>query len=167
MTWITARRIKDCLLQFVSKRAAGPDGIKPIVFSHMPEKYFEVIETIYKAMTFTALHPPNGKNIFIPKPGKSGHQIAKDFRPNSLTNRLLKGLEKLVVQNVDQTLENMPISKRQQGFRRCRSTETAISNSVNYIERYDKRDEHCLAVFLDIAAAFDTIKPHHIMEKLL
>ena len=26
---------------------------------------------------------------------------------------------------------------------------------------------HCLAVFFDIAAAFDTIKPHHIKEKIL
>ena len=170
VTWITARRIKDCLFQFKSKKAAGPDGIKPIVFSHMPEKYFEVIETIYKAMIFTAFTPTKWKEakvIFIPKPGKSSHQIAKDFRPISITNHLLKGLEKLVVQNVDLTLENMPISEHQQGFRRCRSTETAISNTVNYIERYNKRNEHCLAVFLDIAAAFDTIKPHHIKEKLL
>ena len=41
------------------------------------------------------------------------------------------------------------------------------SNTVNYIERYNKRNEHCLAVFLDIAAAFDAIKPHHIKEMLL
>ena len=37
--WITDRKIKTCLLQFKSKQAAGPDGIKPIiVFSLMPEK---------------------------------------------------------------------------------------------------------------------------------
>ena len=93
VTWITTRRIKDCLLQFKSEKAAGPDGIKPIVFSHMPEKYFEVIKTIYKAMIFTAFTPTKWKEakvIFIPKPGKSSHQIAKDFRPISLTNHLLR-----------------------------------------------------------------------------
>ena len=79
----------------------------------------------------------------------------------------MKGLEKLVVQNVDQTLENMPTSIHQQDFQGCRSTETAISNTVNYIERPNKRNEHCLAAFLDIAAAFDTIKPHPMKEKLL
>ena len=42
--------------------------------------------------------------------------------------------------------------------------ETAISNTINYIEQ---RNDHCLAVFLDIAAAFDTINPKHTKEKLL
>ena len=105
--------------------------------------------------------------IFIPKPGKTSYQIAKDFRPISLTNHMLKGLEKLVVANVDQTLESKPISEHQQGFRRCRSTETAISNTINYIENFNKRNDHCLAVFLDIAAAFDTISPNHIRKTLL
>ena len=72
-----------------------------------------------------------------------------------------------MVQNVDQTLETMPISEHQQGFRRCRSTETAISNTVNYIEKFNKRNDHCLAVFLDITAAFDTITPLHIKQTLL
>ena len=121
-------------------------------------------------MIYTSFTPTKwreAKVIFIPKPGKGIYQIAKDFRPISLTNHMLKGLEKLVVQNVDQTLETMPISEHQQGFRRCRSTETAISNTVNYIEKFSKRNEHCLAVFLDIAAAFDTISPSHIKQTLL
>ena len=80
---------------------------------------------------------------------------------------MLKGLEKLVVKNVDQVLESKPISEHQQGFCRCRSTETAISNTVNYIEKFNKRNDHCLAVFLDIAAALDPISPNHIRKTLL
>ena len=69
-------------------------------------------------MIFTAFTPTKWKEakvIFIPKPGKSSRQIAKNFRP---TKHQLKGLKKLVVQNEDQALENMPISKHQQGFQR-------------------------------------------------
>ena len=170
VTWISARKIKEVLMQFKSKKAAGPDGLKPIIFGHMPDKYFDILEIIYKSIIFTSFTPRKwreAKVIFIPKPGKAIYQIAKDFRPISLTNHALKGLEKLVVQCVDQTLESMPISEQQQGFRRCRSTETAISNTVNYIEKFNNRDDHCLAVFLDIAAAFDTISPKHIKDKLL
>ena len=130
------------LLLFKAKKAAGPDGLKPIIFSHMPEKYFGALEIIYKAMIFTSFTPTKWKEakvIFIPKPGKHVYQITKDFRPISLTNHFLKGLEKLVVRKVDQTLESMPISDHQQGFRRCRSTETAISNTVNYIEKFHKK----------------------------
>ena len=169
-TWISADKIKEVLQKFKSKKAAGPDGLKPIIFSHLPDKYFEMLEIIYKGMIHTAFTPTKwreAKVIFIPKPGKTNYEIAKDFRPISLTNHMLKGLEKLIVKNVDQTLETMPISEHQQGFRRCRSTETAISNTVNYIEKFNKRNEHCLAVFLDIAAAFDTIDPNHIRNSLL
>ena len=66
VTWITARSIKGCLLQFKSKKAAGPDGIKPLVLGHMPEKYFEPMETIYKAMIFTSFTPTKWKD-FHPK----------------------------------------------------------------------------------------------------
>ena len=128
------------------------------------------MEIICKARIFTSFTPTKwreAKVIFIPIPGKAVYQISKDFRPISLTNLLLKGLEKLVVKNVDQTLETMPISEQQHCFRTCRSTETAISNTVNYIEKFTKMNEHCLAVFLDIAAAFDTIKPDHIKNTLL
>ena len=170
VTWISPNKIKEELRKFKSKKAAGPDGLKPIIFSHLPDKYFEVMDIIYKTMVYTSFTPTKwreAKVIFIPKPIKPIYQIAKDFRPISLTNHILKGLEKLVVKNVDQNLETMPLSEHQQGFRRCRSTETAISNTVNYIEKFTKRNEHCLAVFLDIAAAFDTIKPVHIRQSLL
>ena len=118
-TWITARKIKDVLLKFKGKKAAGPDGLKPIIFSHMPSKYFDILELIYKSMIFTSFTPTKwreAKVIFIPKPGKGVYQIAKDFRSISLTNHMLKGLEKLVVQNVDQTLETMPISEHQHQY---------------------------------------------------
>ena len=169
-TWISARKIKEVLIKFKGKKAAGPDGLKPVIFSHMPDKYFDLLETIYKAMIFMSFTPTKWREvkvIFIPKPGKGIYQVAKDFRPISLTNHMLKGLEKLVVNNVDQTLKTMPISDHQQGFRRCRSTETAISNTVNHIEKFNKRNEQCLAVFLDIGAAFNTIKLSHIKKMLL
>ena len=108
-TWITARKIKEVLQKFKSKKVAGLDGLKPIIVSHMQDKYFELLETIYKAMIFTSFTPTKwreAKVIFIPKPGKGIYQIAKDFRPTSLTNHMLKGLEKLVVSNVDQTLHS-------------------------------------------------------------
>ena len=104
------------------------------------------------------------KVIFTPKPGKTSYQIPNDNRPISQTN-LLKGLDKLVVQEVNSTLESNPISDHQQGFWRCRSTKTTISSTINYMEKFYKNDKHCIAVFLDIAAAFNTIKPH-IKERL-
>lgn len=63
-------------------------------------------------------------------------------------------------------VEKNPLSEHQQGFRRYRSTEGVISNTTNCLEKFRTKYDPCLAVFFDIAAAFGTIKPHHIREQL-
>ena len=107
------------------------------------------------------------KIVFKTKPGKGSYQIAKAWRPISLTNYLLKALEKLCCWHIDEKIELNPIHTRQHGFRRDRNTETLISNVVNYIEEHIYREQHVLAVFLDIQAAFDTIDPKQVKNSLL
>ena len=48
-----------------------------------------------------------------------------------------------------------------------KSTESAISNTVNYIEKFVFKNQYALGVFLDISAAFDSILPEHIKNSLL
>ena len=47
-----------------------------------------------------------------------------------------------------------------------KSTESAASNVVSYIENHIYNKQHCIGVFLDISSAFDTIEPKFIMEQL-
>ena len=54
-----------------------------------------------------------------------------------------------------------PMHTHQHGFRTDRNTETAISGATNYIEKHIYNGEH---VFLDIQAAFDTIKPEAVRD---
>ena len=68
---------------------------------------------------------------------------------------------------MDLALEDHPIHKNQHGFQRGLSTETAISKTVNYIEKHINSGREVLGVFLDIQAAFDTICPKHIKASLL
>ena len=103
----------------------------------------------------------------IPKQGKDSYQEAKSFRPISLSNYLLKRLEKLLVEQMDLALEDHPIHKNQHGFQRGLSSETAISKTVNYIEKHINSGREGQGVFLDIQAAFDTICPKHIKASLL
>ena len=64
-------------------------------------------------------------------------------------------------------MEDFPIHHLQHGFTKGKSTESAISNTVNYIEEYLFDKQHCLGVFLDISSAFDSISIDHIKRKLL
>ena len=68
---------------------------------------------------------------------------------------------------MDEALEGSPVHTRQHGFRPDRSTETAISNMMNYVEKFVFNRRHCLGLFLDISSAFDTIKPEFIRKQLL
>ena len=60
-----------------------------------------------------------------------------------------------------------PVHTRQHGFRHDRSTETAISDASNYIEKHIITRKFCIGTSLDIQAAFDSIKPHKVKQALL
>ena len=119
---------------------------------------------IYKAsiaLHFTPTKWKSSKVVYIPKIGKDDYALAKSYRPISLMNYLLKGLERLSVWVADKALEDNPIHIKQHGFQKGKSTESAISNTVHKIEKHILNGEHCMCVFLDIQAAFDSITPEH------
>ena len=60
-----------------------------------------------------------------------------------------------------------PIHRNQHGFQKGKSTETAISKTVNVIENHMNQVKYCIELFLDIQGAFDTISPTHIKDTLL
>ena len=169
-SWITKDLVVESLHKFEHKKSPGPDGLKPIIFQYFPDNIFDEIAFIYKgcvALAFTPSAWRNSKVVFIPKPGKSDYTLPSSFRPISLSNYLLKGLERLCVWRVDKSLIEFPIHDRQHGFRCDRSTETAISEVTNEIEKHIFSKKRTLGVFLDIKSAFDTISPDHIRRSLL
>ena len=48
-----------------------------------------------------------------------------------------------------------------------KSTESALSKTVNVIEKFLAEGKYCIGIFLDIQGAFDTIHPNYIRTKLL
>jgi ribonuclease HI len=168
--WINPERIIKAFNDFKSKKSPGTDGIKPIALKHLPRSLVMVIELIYKAMILLHYTPEEwckARVVFIPKPGKPDYTSPKAFRPISLTNYLLKGMEKLTRWKMDEMLKFHPIDNHQHGFRKGYSTESAISNTVHAIEKRLLNQQYCLGVFLDIQSAFDSIQPRHIRDKLL
>ena len=124
---------------FEKKKSPGPDEIKPVVFEHLPEKTLLYIQLIYKAcihLHYTPVTWKETKVILIPKPGKQSYRIPRAYRPISLSNYFLKGLERLVCWKMDEALVEHPIHPKQHGFTVNKCTESAISNTVNYIEQY-------------------------------
>ena len=168
--WLNETLLSKAMKKFSKKKSPGPDGVKPIVFDHLPFNFLQQLVFIYKCCIHFQYTPALWKDtkvIFIPKPGKDDYTLPKSFRPISLSNYFLKALERMVCWRMDQSLVNYPIHERQHGFMKGRSTESAISVTVDYIEKYLASKQYCLAVFLDISAAFDSIDIDHVRRALI
>ena len=69
--------------------------------------------------------------------------------------------------HMEQTvLTKNPLSRWQHGFRRIKSTETAIAEVVNYIESAMYQGEFAVAICLDIQGAFDNLNAAKANEAL-
>ena len=168
--WITDSLITEALAGFEKKKSPGPDGLKPLIFEHLPLEFITHLRLIYKSAIHLGYTPKLWKQsrvIYLSKPGKESYQLPKSFRPISLSNYLLKGLERLVGWRMDTALRTHPLHPRQHGFQTGKSTESAISSTTDYIEKYVMNRQHCVGVFLDISAAFDSIRPAHVRQALL
>ena len=168
--WIDVDSVRKAMKLFKPNKAAGPDGLKPIIFKYLPRNALEALTLIYKAC-ITLGHTPKAwretKVVFLPKPGKDSYNIPKAYRPISLSNFLLKTLERLVVWKMDADMESHPIHAMQHGFTKGKSTNSAISNTADFIEHQLFEGRLCLGVFLDISSAFDSISIQHIKQTLL
>ena len=168
--WITMEKLGEVFKLFKSKKSPGTDGLSPMVLKNLPPAFLKHIVQLYKCLiklNFTSTRWKESRMVFIPKPGKETYKVYKAWRGISLTNYFLKALEKLCCWHTDEKVVQYPIHPRQHGFRNDRSTETALSNVVNYIEKYINNGEHVLDVFLDIQAAFDTTSMAKIYEELI
>ena len=98
-SYLSSSKIKDAISSFKSKKSPRTDGIHPLVLQHLPEEAIVYLETLYKICIILGYTPTKWKEckvVFIPKPGKDTYDLAKSWRPISLTNYLLKTMEKYV-----------------------------------------------------------------------
>nr|XP_034177372.1 uncharacterized protein LOC117602918 [Osmia lignaria] len=105
------------------------------------------------------------KVVFIPKPGKDNYDLAKSYRPISLTSFLLKTLERLVDRYIrDEVLASKPLHPSQHAYQNGKSTATALHNLVGSIEGALSNGESALCIFLDIEGAFGNT-PHDAIQE--
>lgn len=104
-------------------------GVKALVRS------FTNIAGTSLALDFIPSSWRESRIVFTPKPGRSSHIIAKNFR-----RTLLKILERLVDRFLREgPLLEHPLNPNQHAYRTRRSTELTLHSAVSYIEGYLER----------------------------
>jgi hypothetical protein len=105
--------------------------------------------------------------IFIDKPGKTDLENPRSFRPISLMSFVYKTLEKVVAMDLEENVfKDNPMHEDQFGFVKGRSTEHALSATVNKIEKGLHNKEFVITPLLNIKGAFDNIKPPAIIKAM-
>ena len=170
LDWIDNSKIKRAIAQFGPEKTAGPDEFKPLVLQHLPEDAISYLRCIYTAciqISFTPSKWCHSRVIFMPKPNKTSYLEPRSFRPISLACFLFKGLEKLTVWRVEDTaLRSLPLHPRQYAFRKNKSTDNALTESVNVIEKALLRGQMAIAIYIDIKGAFDNVTTGAIVKAL-
>ena len=164
--WITPKILKTAIQEFGPHKAAGPDGLKPIVLQHIPEMGLIRLAEIFKACITLSYTPHKWRKSivsFMGKPNKTDKANPRTYRPLSLNSFLLKAMERVIKYHLeDDTFKKYPLHRKQYAFQKDKGTDDALSNTVNGIEQGLLRHKFVIAVFLDIQGAFDNIHPDAI-----
>ena len=106
--------------------------------------------------------PTRGNKIFI-----YIYICVENYRPISILSSLSKVLEKLINIRLVNFLESANLlSTNQFGFRIKRSTSDAVHSLTDYVATGLDVQKKCIAVFLDLAEAFDTVSIPTLLTKL-
>jgi len=94
--------------------------------------------------------------VFIPKPGKPLSK-AKSLRPISLMSFIFKTLEKLLDRHIkDDVLVERPLHQNQFAYRAGMSTETALFQVVDRLEKSLNHKEIALGAFWTLRGRLTT-----------
>ena len=166
---ITWDKVLAAITSFGKFKAAGPDGIAPIVLQNLPMSIMYRYVEMYRASLLLNYVPSTWREsnvVFIPKTGRPSYDEAKAFRPITLASFQLKAMEKLLLWRIQDKLSENPQSKYQHAFRKDYSTDTALSVVVDKAEQGLLNRQATLAVFLDIKGAFDHVDQSFVMESM-
>ena len=80
---------------------------------------------------------------------------------------MLKALERIVSWELEENyFKRRPLNRRQHAFQLGKSCDTALSETIDYIEKGIERKQYVLGVFLDIKGAFDNVNPDKAIEAM-
>lgn len=156
-------------LKSTSDTAPGPDRIPYAFLKHLPSTYLSYLLSIYNYIWHTGIIPTAWTHaIVVPikKPGKCPSSPSS-YRPISLTNTLIKLLERMIGKRLTWFLDSSSyLTPVQCGSRKGRSvTDHLVRASSHILDGFVHR-LHTVGIFFDITAAYDSCWRHGILKQL-
>lgn len=148
--------------------SVGWDGISSNIIKRYRDVLVEPISYICNLSLSTGVFPKAFKKSVIRPIYKGGDgSNVTNYRPISILTTLSKILERVINKRLYEYIERYKLLADQQyGFRIGRSTEDAVLDLSTYILNNLDNGSKCLAIFLDLAKAFDTVSIPLLLWKL-
>jgi len=155
-------------LHSCNSKSAGPDNIPYDIIKKFSDEHLHKLLDFLNYIWNTGLPQQWKESTIFPllKKGKIATEPAS-YRPIAITNCLCKILEKMANKRLLHHLEKSnAISRCQSGFRAKHSTLDPLSRIEDSIRRALMQSDSCIAIFLDIEQAFDTVWHGGLLRKL-
>ena len=155
-------------LRASSSSSPGADSIPFSFLQHLDASQQKQLLRFYNYVYATGFPHQWREAVIVPilKPGKPSTAVAS-YRPIALTNCMCKVVEKMINWRLQTYLERVAFyDPTQSGFRAGHSTLDGLTRLESSVRETFLRGSYCLAVFLDIARAFDTVWHTGILLKL-
>lgn len=140
--------------------------IKPI--KYVISSISRVLAHIFNLVLETGIFPSNMKKAKVSVIHKGGDtNVACNYRPISVLPVFSKGLEKIIFARVTTFLEkNNTLTDFQFGFRKGKSTETALLAIKENLLQNIQNNLYTIGVLIDLSKAFDCINHDILINKL-
>ena len=149
-------------------KAPGPDGMSSTVLRACAEQLAGPLATLFKKTMKKGQLPQDWKRATIVPIFKKGNRSApSNYRPVSLTSQVCKVMEQLVKTQIVEHLEdNNLLSQHQHGFRRMRSCQSNLLDSLEEWTQILDEGKELDIIYLDYQKAFDTVPHKRLIIKL-
>lgn len=150
-------------------KASGSDGVRVRDLKLVKHEISPVIAHFVNLSFKTGLYPNELKVAIIRPIYKNGsHKEFTNYRPIAILNVINKIVEKNIVSQITSFIENNQIiSNVQHGFRPNRSTATALSEFVDYVNNALNEQKIVFAIFVDFKKAFDTLDHDGLLQSMM
>lgn len=167
LTPVTENEIIGVIRELKNSGSTGDDGIPVSVIKHAADNIAKPLSHIVNLCFIQGVFPDRlkiSKIICLHK--KGGRRLIESYRPISLLSVFSKIFEKLLARRIVCFLEEHKLlSNFQHGFRKQRSTTTALLQLLNTIFTELDNNKKVMALFLDLSKAFDCVSHEVLIQK--
>lgn len=160
--------VHTTLMNLKNDSAPGCDNIPTKFLKYVADVIVPIISHLVNVCFDKGIFPNLLKHAIITPVYKNGDkEEVNNYRPISVLSALSKIVEKLINCRLLKYFESFNIlSANQFGFRQGKCTEDAVAAITSLIVKNLDIGDKCLAVFLDIKKAFDTVSVSMLLQKL-